>query len=327
MEIGNHWILIRFATAQDRLLVYEKRPFFVNGLNFVLKPWVAFFDPYSTSIDRVDQWVRIPRLPWEFWEASTLSDLLKDVGGIIRDNQNTLLRLKGKFARICVNIDIIRPLPGSITIAREGLSLRVPLIYEGLHEVCSLCGGDSHQLDSCPNLPVSSKIEVLVERFDAQGVSYANKAPSGSSSHSSSPRPPIDTWVKVTPKKRMRAGRTSVLPHSKSLHTLPSSVLGYGTTSSPPVQPVVGPICVEPLPKGILLANIQVEGCPDASPAVNLDPLAVFPEADVDGMDEEDNVDLYLNLHKIEDIDMSTDSAKRKRCEDGEEVSSSGALP
>ena len=89
----------------------------------------------------------------------------------------------------------------------------------------------------------------------------------------------------------------------------------------------MGPNCVEPLPEGILLANIQGEGCPDASPALNLDPLAIFPEADVDGMDEEDNVDLYLNLHKIEDIDMSTDSAKRKRCEDGEEVSSSGALP
>jgi len=319
--MGNHWILLRFANAQDCLLVYEKRPFFVNGLNFVLKPWVAFFDPYSTSIDRVDQWVRIPRLPWEFWEASTLAELLKDVGGIIRIDQNTLLRLKGKFARNCVNIDITRPLPGSLSIAREGLSLRVPLIYEGLHEVCSLCGGDSHQLDSCPKLPVSSKIEVLVERFDAQGVSYANKSPSGPSSHSSSPRPPIDTWVKVTPKKRMRAGRSSMFPHSHP------SKLGPVAAASPSVPPVVGHTCAETLPEDLLLANVQGEGCLDASPAVNPDPLAVFPEEDVDGMDEEDNVDVYLNLHNIEDIDMSTESSKRKRCEDGEEVSSSGALP
>ena len=60
---------------------------------------------------------------------------------------------------------------------------------------------------------------------------------------------------------------------------------------------------------------------------MNLDPLAVFPEDDMDGMEEEDNVDVYLNLHKIEDVEMSTDSSKRKRGEDGEEVSSSGALP
>jgi len=43
--MGNHWILIRFANAQDKMLVFDKRPFFVNSLNLVLKPWVAFFDP------------------------------------------------------------------------------------------------------------------------------------------------------------------------------------------------------------------------------------------------------------------------------------------
>uniref|UniRef100_A0A7C9E662 Uncharacterized protein n=1 Tax=Opuntia streptacantha TaxID=393608 RepID=A0A7C9E662_OPUST len=125
----------------------------------------------------------------------------------------------------------------------------------------------------------------------------------------------------------MRAGRSSNLPQSRSLNPFQPSVLGTGTVSSPPVQPVVGTTNVEPLPEGILLANLQVAGCPDVSPAVNLKPLDVFPEAAVDGMDEEENVDLFLNLHTLEDIDMSADSSKRKRCEEGEEVSSRAALP
>ena len=37
-------------------------------------------------------------------------------------------------------------------------------------------------------------------------------------------------------------------------------------------------------------------------------------------------VDTFLNLHNIEDIEISTDSAKRKRCDDGEEVTSQAAL-
>uniref|UniRef100_A0A7C9E8S4 Uncharacterized protein n=1 Tax=Opuntia streptacantha TaxID=393608 RepID=A0A7C9E8S4_OPUST len=74
-------------------------------------------------------------------------------------------------------------------------------------------------------------------------------------------------------------------------------------------------------------SSLMVAGCPDVSPAVNLKPLDVFPEAAVDGMDEEENVDLFLNLHTLEDIDMSADSSKRKRCEEGEEVSSRAALP
>ena len=70
-----------------------------------------------------------------------LAALLLAVGIIIRVNQNTLLCLKGKFSRVCVNVDITRPFPGNITIARDGFSARVPLIYEGLHEVCPLWGG------------------------------------------------------------------------------------------------------------------------------------------------------------------------------------------
>ena len=41
---------------------------------------------------------------------------------------------------------------------------------------CVLFGEGSHQLESCPNLSVAKKIEVLVERFDAQGISLTNKA-------------------------------------------------------------------------------------------------------------------------------------------------------
>ena len=110
----------------------------------MLLPWTPFFDPYNTLITRVDQWIRIPRLPWELWEIDYLTDIFKHVGQVIKLDRNTLLRLKGKFAPICINLDITKPLLGSLTVSRLGSSLRVPLIYEGLHEVFPLCGGESH---------------------------------------------------------------------------------------------------------------------------------------------------------------------------------------
>jgi len=124
----------------------------VSGLNLVLLPWVPFFDPYNSPITSVDQWIRIPRLPWELWEADYLTDLLKCVGNVVRIDQNTLLRLKGKFARVCVNIDITKPLPGSITVSRAEGCIRVPVIFEGLHEVCPLCvGGSPTNFKHAPN--------------------------------------------------------------------------------------------------------------------------------------------------------------------------------
>lgn len=41
-----------------------------------------------------------------------------------------------------------------------------------------------------------------------------------------------------------------------------------------------------------------------------------------EGVDADENVDLFLNIENIEDVEMSTDSAKRKRIEEGEECSS-----
>ena len=75
------------------------------------------------------------------------------MGTIVKIEHNTLLRLKGKFARVCVNLDITKPLTGSLTVSRVEACLRVPIIYEGFHEVCPLCGGDSHQLETCLKLP------------------------------------------------------------------------------------------------------------------------------------------------------------------------------
>ena len=43
--------------------------------------------------------------------------------------------------------------------------MRIPVIYEGLYEVCTLCGGDLHQLEACPNLPISKKVEAFMKKL------------------------------------------------------------------------------------------------------------------------------------------------------------------
>lgn len=87
-----------------------ERPWFIQGLNLVLQPWEPFFDPLNADIVQVDQWVRTPRLPMEFWGTEFLKVLLKDV--VIKVDQFTLERSRGKFARVCVNLDVTKNLPG-----------------------------------------------------------------------------------------------------------------------------------------------------------------------------------------------------------------------
>jgi len=53
---------------------------------------------------------------------------------------------------------------------------------------------------------------------------------------------------------------------------------------------------------------------------VDMDPLNILNL----GVDDEANVDMYLNLQNIEDVEMSTYLSKRKRCEEGEEATFRG---
>lgn len=170
IDLRNGWVLLRFTTVSDKEYVWFNRPWFVKGLNLVLSAWKPYFDPYSATISRVDQWDRILRLPWEFWEQETLADILRNVGNMVCVDHNTLLRQKEKFTRVCLNIDISKPLPGTLRIPTPFRELSIPLIYEGLHEVCALCESNAHSLDQCPKVPSFPKIEVIVEPFQSHRI-------------------------------------------------------------------------------------------------------------------------------------------------------------
>jgi len=332
VDLGNHWILIRFANVSDKERVWCERPWFVGSFNLVLTEWIPFFDPFSASISHIDQWVRIPRLPWEFWDLNTLTELLLPVGQVIRVDQNTLLRLKGKFARVCVHVDITEPLPGSLVVAFEGRSMTIPLIYEGLHEVCALCGHEDHQIESCALLPSQSTKEVRIEKFGTPTVKVL-KHPATALTSSKSTLSATEKWIRVSPKKRMRS---QVKPPRAHVPTAPGPQLVINK-SSPPLSPVYE----HHLPPADsseqgLRPNILPRQSPLPTPA----PLPLDPSDSQQGVGEDDMVtspspravsspsgidpdeefaDTFLNIEPFQDIEMSTDSTKRKREEEGEE--------
>ncbi|KAI9086965.1 hypothetical protein K1719_031126 [Acacia pycnantha] len=68
------------------------------------------------------------------------------VGRMIKLDRSTSIYDKGGFARICVEIDLQQPLLPSYSVFGEEL----PIVYEGLHQVCFECGKYGHKKDRCP---------------------------------------------------------------------------------------------------------------------------------------------------------------------------------
>uniref|UniRef100_A0A7C9CSY6 DUF4283 domain-containing protein n=1 Tax=Opuntia streptacantha TaxID=393608 RepID=A0A7C9CSY6_OPUST len=361
IELGNGWLLFRFSNLQDISLVWDGRPWHVSGLNLVLRRWEPFFDPYSATIQRIDQWVKITRLPLELWEEETLRLLLQDVGHFIKVDDITLNRSKGKFARVCLNIDITKPLRGSLflPIPNQPRPLEVPISYEGLHEVCAWCGSNAHNLDTCPETP-KGPLEIIVEKFGAtklQNDSDSCPLPNASS------QPVTEKWVTVAPKNRDRSltqprrkSSSKVGPNpappivkivSKSPDPAPDNA-GCITAEDPVVSP--GP----PPAAGVLIHQTESAPSPEAdvgqhgseignsapsgpshstvsapgamvrdSPSIPHLSLS-SPISPITGSAlEDEDVDMFLNLEPEEEIQLSPESTKKRKLEVGDASSPS----
>ena len=155
LEMGNGWLLLRFANPQDLSLVWSQRPWHIQGDLLVLQPWKPFFDPYLEEIQWVDMWVRIPRLPTELLNFDSIANLLaaNNIGALIKLDQSSLLKNKIRFARACVRVNIQAPLLEFAEIYRVGdLVHGYVIYYEDFSVGCSFCGEIAHVIDVCPLL-------------------------------------------------------------------------------------------------------------------------------------------------------------------------------
>lgn len=93
-------------------------------------------------------WVRIPGLPIEFCNDKFLWRVGATIGTMLRVDHHTSIHSRGKFARICVELDLRRELVPSFTVLGEEFKLE----YEGLHLICFGCGKYGHRQEQCPNV-------------------------------------------------------------------------------------------------------------------------------------------------------------------------------
>ncbi|KAI9117152.1 hypothetical protein K1719_011318 [Acacia pycnantha] len=114
----------------------------------LVQRWRPNFNPWRAARQRrIAVWVRIPDLPLEFCTVESLGLIGNMIGRIIKIDRSTSIYDKGAFARICVEIDLQRPLLPAFMVFGETKQL----VYEGLHLVCFGCGLYGHDQKACPN--------------------------------------------------------------------------------------------------------------------------------------------------------------------------------
>ena len=125
MEIllaANNYFMVIFSSMADSNKAFEGGPYFFNQVGLFIKPWHTSFNSAEEIPSRVPVWVRLLRLPLEFWREDifhSISMLLaKPVGSATQTQDRKVI----SFACICVEVDLNNPLPNSMEICMGSVS-------------------------------------------------------------------------------------------------------------------------------------------------------------------------------------------------------------
>ena len=89
-------------------------PWFIGEHFLSLRPWVPNFRASEASVSSVAVWVRLPELPVEYYHKDSLFRIRSGLGSVLCVDFNIAAGTRGRFARLCIQIDIDKPLTRTV---------------------------------------------------------------------------------------------------------------------------------------------------------------------------------------------------------------------
>ncbi|WJX69247.1 hypothetical protein P8452_53520 [Trifolium repens] len=152
MDIGNGFFMVKFDRAADRETVMDGGPWMIFDHYLTVQQWSDEFTSPVAKIDKTMVWIRFPGLNLFYYDESILMALAAAVGKPIKVDSNTLDVKRGRFARVCVEINLNKPVIGKVWLRGHWYHVE----YEGLHRICTTCGCYGHLTRECKVAAVQS---------------------------------------------------------------------------------------------------------------------------------------------------------------------------
>ena len=200
----------------------KKGLWFIGEHFLSIRPWEPYFKPSSANVSSVAVWIRLNELPIEFYNAEALYQIGKAIGNVLRVDTHTSSKTRGRFACLCVQVDVDKPLINTVLIGR----FEQVVTYEGIHRMCFSCGRMGHRRESCPYTIRARKDQVdkdegdSVDRAGQPCNSHASDNPERA--EGTTPEALEDNyglWLLVSRKKAGTKGRGGDVADAGRVHT------------------------------------------------------------------------------------------------------------
>ncbi|CAL2228539.1 unnamed protein product [Prunus armeniaca] len=131
IDLENNYFIVKFLYEEDMRYVLTGGSWQIAGQYIVTQKWKPGFNAKEEKITHMTAWVRINGLNVEYFCANVMEKIGNLVGATVKVDAHTLSQARGKFAQICVELDLAKPLTPFIEI--EGRTYGV--VYEGINLV------------------------------------------------------------------------------------------------------------------------------------------------------------------------------------------------
>lgn len=146
IDLPRQFFIIRFENEEEYMAALTGGPWKAFGSYLMVQAWSPEFDPLRHDITTTPVWVRLTNIPVTFYHKAILMGIAKGLGKPVKVDLTTLNFERARFARVCVEVNLAKPLKGTVMINGD----RYYVAYEGLTNICSGCGMYGHLIHACP---------------------------------------------------------------------------------------------------------------------------------------------------------------------------------
>ena len=119
IDLGHGYYVVKFANLEDRSKVMTEGPWKIMDHYFTVQRWRPHFHPFSAIIGSTAVWIQLPEFPLEYFNVDILMEIGRLVGKPLKLDFNTTLVTRDKFACICIEVDLRKPLVLRVKVGRH----------------------------------------------------------------------------------------------------------------------------------------------------------------------------------------------------------------
>jgi len=145
MDNDNDFYMVKCDQAANKEKVVTEGPWMIFDHCLAVTHRSPKFASLDAKVKSTVVWICFPGLNLVYYDKSFLLAMASAIGHPIKVDTNTLKVERGKFARVCVEVDLTAPVVGKIWVNGHWYKVQ----YEGLHLICTNCGCYGHLVRNC----------------------------------------------------------------------------------------------------------------------------------------------------------------------------------